>query len=438
MLPPFFTRHFTQPAMEKETESAQDYYVLFQDLSKHAQRLNQSGESELREGKEGSAVQFLWCYIGKLTARQARGVEIKLDLEFTTRFENECPWYQELNERLIKTVRESNRSRSTTIGHQQDVSQKYQGETTKPDVVFLKYTSAQRLQILQEKGLVARSDQGTEHFVVSKTKPIAPKIWRSFVQLFPLSTLTEIWHRVGCPTGVEPLRCTAVVWCRETFWNENISSVGPKMCPEEVEIVFKSSLDDQGMVASQREVLKKCVDVANRVREIEGCKDMNIENKYGLVQENIEGQPPAKPPKQIAESAHKPTPKKNTEQESRETGSKYEVPVQTIIDENIVEVVVGKAEQLTRKEIALKLKNEWKEFKAVKVSSIEKRVGETKAWEAYDKMLEEAWKEANFGETFIKRKKGGKRHNKKSMDPYRDVNSDGDGDFSGDGYWKRG
>ena len=228
---PFFTRHFTQPAMEKETESAQDYYVLFQDLSKYAQQPNDGGE---HAGK-GSAVQFLWCYISQLTSRQARGVQTKLDLEFTTRFENECPWYQELNERLIKTVRESNRSGSTTIGHQQDVSQNSQGETTKPDVVFLKYTSAQRRQILQEKGLVARSDQGTEHLVVSKTKPIAPKIWRSFVQLFPLSTLTEMWHRVGCPTGVEPLRCTAVVWCRETFWNENISSVGPKMCPEDIE-----------------------------------------------------------------------------------------------------------------------------------------------------------------------------------------------------------
>ena len=362
-----------------------------------------------------------------MTSRQARGVQTKLDLEFTTRFENECPWYQELNERLIKTVRESNRSGSTTIGHQQDVSQNSQGETTKPDVVFLKYTSAQRRQILQEKGLVARSDQGTEHLVVSKTKPIAPKIWRSFVQLFPLSTLTEMWHRVGCPTGVEPLRCTAVVWCRETFWNEIISSVGPKMCPEDIEIVFKSSIDDQKMTDPQREVLWKCVDVANRVREIEGCKDMNIENKYGA----------AKPSEHTPEHAPKPKPKKNTE-ESKETGSKYEVPVQAIIDENIVEVVVGKAEQLTRKEIALKLKNGWKDFKAVKVSSIEKRVGETKAWEAYDEVLEKAWKDANFGEAFIKRKKGGKRHNKKSMDIYRDVNSDGDGDFSGDDYLKRG
>ena len=420
---PLFTRHFTQPAMEKETESAQDYYVLFQDLSKYAQQPNDGGE---HAGK-GSAVQFLWCYISQLTSRQARGVQTKLDLEFTTRFENECPWYQELNERLIKTVRESNRSGSTTIGHQQDVSQNSQGETTKPDVVFLKYTSAQRRQILQEKGLVARSDQGTEHLVVSKTKPIAPKIWRSFVQLFPLSTLTEMWHRVGCPTGVEPLRCTAVVWCRETFWNEIISSVGPKMCPEDIEIVFKSSIDDQKMTDPQREVLWKCVDVANRVREIEGCKDMNIENKYGA----------AKPSEHTPEHAPKPKPKKNTE-ESKETGSKYEVPVQAIIDENIVEVVVGKAEQLTRKEIALKLKNGWKDFKAVKVSSIEKRVGETKAWEAYDEVLEKAWKDANFGEAFIKRKKGGKRHNKKSMDIYRDVNSDGDGDFSGDDYLKRG
>ena len=244
--------------MGTETESAIDYYVLFQDLSKHARRLKHSGESELQVGKEDSAVQFLWCYIGKLTARQARGVKIKLDLEFKTKFEKACPWYMDLNESLIKEVKES------------------------------------QFQMLQEKGLVARSQQGTEHFVVSKTKAIAPIIWRSFVQLLPLPTLTDMWHRVGCPTDVEPLRCTAVVWCRETFWKEKISPVGQKMRPGEVELVFKSSLDDQEMTVSQREVLWKCVDTANRVRRADGGgKDTDIKkNKYRLVQENTAAAPP--------------------------------------------------------------------------------------------------------------------------------------------------
>jgi len=203
------------------------------------------------------------------------------------------------------------------------------------------------------------------------------------------------------------------------------------MCPEEIEMVFTTSLDDQKMTVSQREVLEKSADIARRIRE---KYDQDASIAAPTPPPIPEGQSTTKPSKQSVESTAKPTPKKNTE-ESKETGSKYEVPVQAIIDENIPAVVVGKAEQLTRKDIALKLKKDW-EFK-VKVSSIEKRVGETKAWKIYEKTLEEAWKDANFGETFIKRKKGGKRHNKKNMDPYRDVNSDGDGDFSGDGYWKR-
>jgi hypothetical protein len=270
-----------------ETESAIDYYVLFQDLSKYAQRLNHSGESEQREGK-GSVAQFLWCYIGKLTARQARGVQTKLDLEFKKKFVEECPWYMDLNELMIKGLKESQCPYGGRIvGRRQASSHVSQCETTKPDVVFLEYTSDQRLKMLQEKRVVARSPQGTEHFVVSKTKAIAPKIWRSFVHLLPFPTLTDMWHRIGCPTDVEPLQCTALVWCRETFWKETISLVGEKACPEEIELVFKSSLDDQKMTVSQREVLKKCVDVANSVREVDGCKDMNIENKYRLAQANI-------------------------------------------------------------------------------------------------------------------------------------------------------
>ena len=306
--------------MEKETESAIDYYVLFQDLSKYAQQSN--------DGKEGGAVQFLWCSIGKLTGRQARGVEAKLDLEYKTRFEKESPWYLDLNELLMKGARESKYSgKSRIVGYRRAVSQESPCETTvgkflpgswelfeelcdespqnnsqlrqnkktssKPEMVFLELTPALRLQIQQKKGLVARSNQDTETFVVSKAEAIAPKIWRSFVQLLPLSVLTDIWHRVGCPSDVEPLRCTAVVWCRETFWNEAISLVGQKTCPEDVDLVFKSSLDEQEMTEPQREVLWKCVDVANRVRKTDGSKEMPTKKRqYKLAQANIAATPP--------------------------------------------------------------------------------------------------------------------------------------------------
>jgi len=109
------------------------------------------------------------------------------------------------------------------------------------------------------------------------------------------------------------------------------------------------------------------------------------------------------------------------QQTQRKAGSsKYEAPVQAIIDLNIQDVVEGKAEPLTREEIAKKLKKEWEGFKA-KVSSIVRRIGETLAWENYDKDLNKAWREAELGETYTKRKKGGKRRNRKNMEPFADV-----------------
>jgi len=95
---------------------------------------------------------------------------------------------------------------------------------------------AQAMQ--RNAGLVARSPSGKKSLVVSKTNVSAdiPQSVRSFVQLLPLPTLTDIWHRVGCPTDVEPLRCTAIVWFRETLRKEKIALVGQKYCPEPVSL----------------------------------------------------------------------------------------------------------------------------------------------------------------------------------------------------------
>ena len=291
--------------MGKKTKSAIDYYVLFRDDSEHARQSNRNSSVSKPDECDDEA-SYLWCHIGKLTARQARGVQIKLNLEFKERFE------QEKNSRCTNIL-EQIRADWSRLEQMRLLVQRGL------DLAAHELTPSQRPLMQQQKtGFVARSPSGKEKLVISK-KDVSALLFqcerlfqseRSFIQLLPLPTLIDIWHSIGCPTDVEPLRCTAIAWLRKTFPQKKVSVIGPKSCSDAVELVFKSSLDDQEMTASQREVLKKCVDVANSVREVDDCKDMNIENKYRLAQANIaatpplpEGHPPAKPSEQIAEPA---------------------------------------------------------------------------------------------------------------------------------------
>ena len=162
----------------------------------------------------------------------------------------------------------------------------------------------------------------------------------------------------------------------------------------------------------QRKALDTALRIANQVRTADGCGHKNIvRQKWKKKDENADN--PA------------------GEGSTGGVGSKkYEDAVQSIIDINVPEVVAGKAEPLLQKDIVSKLKNEWDNFKGDNVSTITKGVSRTLAWKNYDEYLQEEWKKVNIGETYVKRKKGGKRRGRvgSSMESYADVNSDGDGD----------
>ena len=313
--------------MEKETESAQDYYVLFRDAKKGIKKQGEFLEKLEMQGRSISSdsndipsldglATYLWCYVGKLTARQARGVQAKLDLDLKKGFEEEYRWDELGRYRFIIAITEGLNWNS------------------------FKFTPVQHFQIHYNAGLVAQSHSDKKKIVNPKTDVSSriPQSARSFVHLLPLSTLTDIWHRVGCPKDVESVRYTAIVWIRKTLREEKISQIEQKADPEEVELVFKLSLDDQEMTEYQREVLRKCIDIANRIRGIDDCNNFNIENKYGLALDNIvvappsvpEGQPTTKPSEQIAESV---APTKTKKKQVKSANSKPQNPTDGAIND---------------------------------------------------------------------------------------------------------
>ena len=52
-------------------------------------------------------------------------------------------------------------------------------------------------------------------------------------------------------------------------------------------IRFNQFIDRQDLTPVQQKTLKQCVDRANRVRELNGCKDKNIVNRYKSTQANV-------------------------------------------------------------------------------------------------------------------------------------------------------
>jgi len=114
--------------------------------------------------------------------------------------------------------------------------------------------------------------------------------------------------------------------------------------------------------------------------------------------------------------------------DSKTTRGKYEKIVGNLIFLSAAEVAAGERKKLiTIAEIVVEIKKTdiFKDQKVPKDNSIKKGVRRTKAWITRRKTLAEARRESGMGSAYDKRQVGGKRRNKKNMDPYVDVNNEG-------------
>ena len=116
------------------------------------------------------------------------------------------------------------------------------------------------------------------------------KMSRSFVELISSTTLRDIWRRYGF-IETNMLWRMAAVWFNEQqngkFVTSEIEYSEYRPSPEEAEEKFKSVLDSQeyflALTERQMNVLDKCVNTINNIRECHGCADRNIENRYAEV-----------------------------------------------------------------------------------------------------------------------------------------------------------
>lgn len=224
-----------------------------------------------------------------------------------------------------------------------------------------------------------------------------PRKDRSFVELLSLPTLRDIWQHVDHDSSTCLLELTAVIWNAKTFGSKyELWVSGEGFSQEEIELFFKSSIADQKLTPCQQEILKKCADIASRVRETD---DMDkLAEKAGSApapgSRRIKGasrQPQTfVASKQTDKSSHSQTSRKPRE-------SKYEDAVENYLRNLVDAVNRGEKPQafainLSSRDIAEAL-HKTKQFKYIrkgvefetKIESIEDKVRRTDAWKKWQK-----------------------------------------------------
>lgn len=268
--------------MEWKIGEAMDYFILFRDTNDPSP-IDYEKRCRQRDLLIGDPSTFVWAYVGELTALEAEAAQKKLDAEFEERFETEhhsSAVSADAGEIMLMPHEPGALDFLANISPRLN----FLSQVLPNNCVKIRPESEEEKQrILAE--LFPRATQGSPDFS-SSYRPdkieVAPKAHRSFVQLLPLRTLTDIWQRVGCDPGMDPFRLTAAVWFGETLCGSTFRSSGSTCGQEETELIFKSSIDDQidQVTPRQLDVLVKCVDIVNGIRKAAGCEDWNIENKY--------------------------------------------------------------------------------------------------------------------------------------------------------------
>jgi hypothetical protein len=221
--------------MEQETESTQDYYILFRDAN-DLTPIDCGARCPQQDHLTGDKASYVWCYVGTLDDNQAMEVQARLDLEFGERFQKE----------------------------------------RKPSAINLGELPEVELNDINKIGFI----QYSPHKKQARREIINRH--RSFVEIFSLETLSGMWKRFGYCVPHELLRHTARIWVITALEN---GKVNPSKCHdvEHLKKVFKLRVNCKGYFSTltprQLEVLGKCVGIVKSVRAEDGCRD-TFENKY--------------------------------------------------------------------------------------------------------------------------------------------------------------
>ena len=247
LLLPFFVCHL----MGKKTESVIDYYVLFRDT--------EASPCQAEQLLIGGEAAYVWGYVGTLNSSQAGAVQDSFYSGLRRRFE--CEFMDSLGLLGERGVLDAiNADKIEICPKSEDEKEKILASLKSSSRDSLDSSFNYNLRVLD-----------------------LPKMNRSFVELVSLATLREGWQRVGCSKKMNPLWRTAAIWVSEKK-NSKIDVLEKKLCPEDIERIFKSALGAeeyfQKLTARQSAILGNCVDIVNHIRAADGCEDWNIENRY--------------------------------------------------------------------------------------------------------------------------------------------------------------
>jgi hypothetical protein len=327
--------------MEWKIGEAIDHYILFRDTNDptpidYAKRLRQ------RDLLIGDNSSFVWGYVGELTRPQAKTVQIRFDFEFEEGFEegfkkehNSSAASEDTGEIMIMP------NKPGALDFLVQLSPDLEFLAHAPLDQFVKIqpkTKEEEQRILAE--LMPRAAGSAPDFCSRYVPNVlrSSKADRSFVELLPLYTLEDIWQRVGYDPNMDVLRHTAAVWFCETLCGSTFNSSGGGCSPEETELIFRSSIDEQifQITLRQRVAMEKSVGIVNSIREAEGNKDRNLENKYRVAVSGgavpVPEPPPTTKRQPKTSSATDPDPTEGKEKKSR----RNRVEMAKIVDACIV------------------------------------------------------------------------------------------------------
>jgi hypothetical protein len=279
-----------------------DYYILFRDLDDPTpiDYVKRRFQEDLLIADRAS---YVWGYIGELNDDQIRVVRARLV------WENAKRYYEAGNSLgasgLTKYVFE------IEIGTIEPETLDFLAKLppnlaflsgVSPNHRFLFYPESDEESLRINQALSSISEQNRD-FSWNMSELDFPKIHSTSVQALPLSSLMDIWKRVGCCPHMDILRHTAAILDIEATINPSLrkkpektlnlsSSKLKSISPAEAQKIFKSvALDKEKYISTlpprQLKVLGECVEMVNGIRTADGCGIKNIENIYGAMKVNV-------------------------------------------------------------------------------------------------------------------------------------------------------
>jgi len=286
--------------MERETEAATDYFILFRDTDDPAP-IDYRQRRRQEDLLIGDRASYVWGYAGMLNDKQAKIVKEKFgsNVDKSLGPEQESTVANSDDKSKIEVIRHKTKTSEIRVTLLKPAAIDFLAQVS-PNLAFFSHVPLNRkVKIYPEseeeerrilETLTPLSSQRYFGFKLhyNLTKDLEPpKRHKSFVELLSLETLMNIWSSYGYYPHMDLLRRTAEIWVIQILEkNErHIKTSEENLSLEDTEAVFKSIVhDDKNYIPTltprQLDVLSECVDIVNTTRALDGYSNENIKNKY--------------------------------------------------------------------------------------------------------------------------------------------------------------